>query len=156
MKTFGPGALGPGGLPGSVRPPLTGRLLRGSAASSSCTNRREDEARQSSGRHTGGDPPRPCEEASDAPLPRPYVAPSLPSSIGKDWEASPRPCGGGEPVRGSTSRSNRRKRGFSVLPSAGPALRTRAAQHALGGAPLGGELVTGRGNRRRRTDRLQA
>src|SRR5215207_8920071 len=154
MKIFGPG-----GLPGPVRPPLTGRLLRRSAASSSCTNRREDVARQSSGRHTGGDPPRPCEQASDAPLPRPYVVPSLPSSIGQDWEASPCPCGGGEPVRGSPSRSNRRKRGFLPcchrrVPHPGP-----ARLGALPGVPsalLADLSVAGLGDRRRLRNSLQA
>src|SRR6266511_190445 len=158
MKTFGPG-----GLPGSVRPPLTGRLLRRSAASSSSTNRREDVARQSSGRHTGGDPPRPCEQASDAPLPRPYVVPSLPSSIGKDWEASPRPCGGGEPVCGSPSRSNRRNAAFPCchrrVPHPGSRTQDRRGSTRSRGCrpPLLADLiVAGLGDRRRLRNSLQA
>src|SRR5438034_52493 len=157
MKTFGPG-----GLPGSVRPALTGRLLRRSAASSSSTNRREEVARQSSGRHAGGDPPRPYEQASDAPLPRPYVVPSLPSRIGNDWEASPRPCGGGEPYaaarRARTAPTRLFRAAIGGSRTQGSAPSTRAASTRSRGAvrPLADLVVAGPGDRRRLTNSLQA
>src|SRR5215218_2886546 len=120
MKTFGPG-----GLPGSVRPPLIGRLLRRSAASSSCTNRREDVARQSSGRHTGGDLPRPCEQASDAPLPPTYVVLSLPSSMAKTQK----------PLRVGAGAANRYGAARRARTAANAASATRTAR--LGRAPGG-------------------